>query len=200
MVKYADKHDVQVEDPSIAMAAIVEKEGKNKLEKERAEALLTAKQTSAQQSFFAPVYKKPEPTLAQQTFFAPVAPKPPVEDVPVKTLIEAVASEDIPRKSPVVEPEKVAVVAEMTIKKRPTRLKVVVQKKNKKIVKPKGPAASPLARLQAGELGLDLNNLGKGSGKNGKILIDDVRKFHARIEDAKNSITAGRAYFATTSA
>lgn len=158
------------------------------------------KQTSAQQSFFAPVYKKPEPTLAQQTFFAPVAPKPPVEDVPVKTLIEAVASEDIPRKSPVVEPEKVAVVAEMTIKKRPTRVKVVVQKKNKKIVKPKGPAASPLARLQAGELGLDLNNLGKGSGKNGKILIDDVRKFHARIEDAKNSITAGRAYFATTSA
>ena len=129
-------------------------------------------------------------------------PKPPMEDVPMETLMKAVASEDI--KAVAVEP--VAAV-EQAVKTEQLKVNVVQKKKQaaptkRKVVasKPR-PAASPLARLLAEELKLDLQNLGKGSGKNGKILIDDVRKFHARMEDAKKSMAnMGGAYFATASA
>jgi pyruvate/2-oxoglutarate dehydrogenase complex dihydrolipoamide acyltransferase (E2) component len=72
----------------------------------------------------------------------------------------------------------------------------------KKMVKPKRntPAASPLARLLAEELGLELENIGKGSGKNGKILIDDVRMFESKLQKAKNAIVNKQPYFATANA
>ena len=60
--------------------------------------------------------------------------------------------------------------------------------------------ASPLARLLAAELGLDLTNIGKGSGKNGKILIEDVRAFQRKIEKAKDVIAKKQPYFATVNA
>jgi pyruvate/2-oxoglutarate dehydrogenase complex dihydrolipoamide acyltransferase (E2) component len=65
--------------------------------------------------------------------------------------------------------------------------------------KPKSnlPPASPLARLLAQELGLELTKIGKGSGKNGKILIEDVRMFHSKMEEAKAVITKKQPYFAT---
>jgi pyruvate/2-oxoglutarate dehydrogenase complex dihydrolipoamide acyltransferase (E2) component len=72
----------------------------------------------------------------------------------------------------------------------------------KKMVKPKRnvPAASPLARLLAEELGLKLENIGMGSGKNGKILIDDVRMFQSKLQQAKNAIAEKQPYFATANA
>ena len=63
--------------------------------------------------------------------------------------------------------------------------------------KPKLPPASPLARLLAEELGLELTTIGKGSGKNGKILIEDVRSFQSKIEKARDAIAKKRPYFAT---
>lgn len=72
----------------------------------------------------------------------------------------------------------------------------------KKAVKPKRvlPPASPLARLLAEELGLELTNIGKGSGRNGKILIEDVRAFQSKIEKAKDAIAKKQPYFATATA
>ena len=63
--------------------------------------------------------------------------------------------------------------------------------------KPKLPLASPLARLLAEELGLELTTIGKGSGKNGKILIEDVRSFQSKIEKARDAIAKKQPYFAT---
>ncbi len=90
------------------------------------------------------------------------------------------------------------------VSQKQDQVKVKVQKK-KKVTPPKNkavvnrPVASPLARLLVEELGLNLTNLGKGSGKNGKILIDDLRKFQARMEKAKDLMKGG-AFFATASA
>lgn len=72
----------------------------------------------------------------------------------------------------------------------------------KKATKPKRvlPPASPLARLLAQELGLELTNIGKGSGRNGKILIEDVRAFHSKVEQAKDAIAKKQPYFATANA
>jgi pyruvate/2-oxoglutarate dehydrogenase complex dihydrolipoamide acyltransferase (E2) component len=128
--------------------------------------------------------------------FAPLTPKPPTADAPLLTLMKAVAVEDeavVPSED--VAPETVA-AAVTPIPNKPQKAEVVV-----KVHKKKGPAASPLARLFAEELGIDLTYLGKGSGKNGKILIDDVRNFQSRLEAAKKSMTSNRglAYFATAS-
>jgi len=112
------------------------------------------------------------------------APKPPIEDVPMKTLMEAAASEDI-------EPESLVVVE---FAKKEKEVKVVQQKKK---AAPTRRVASPLARLLAEELGLDLNKFGKGSGKNGRILIDDVRQYQAAKASMEN---VGGAYFATARA
>eukprot|EP00984_Skeletonema_dohrnii_P025946 scaffold15188_cov160-Skeletonema_dohrnii-CCMP3373.AAC.3 len=62
------------------------------------------------------------------------------------------------------------------------------------------PTSSPLARLLAMELNLNLVDIGKGTGKNGKILIADVRKFHSKLEEARSSIATSGAYFASVSA
>lgn len=120
-------------------------------------------------------------------------PKPPAVEVPVETLLKAAASENIAM-------EAVDVTVEFSTKTEP-EVKVV----SKKVIskpKPKAnlPAASPLARLLAEELGLQLTNIGKGSGKNGKILIDDVRAFQARLEGAKKALNQRGAYFATATA
>ena len=78
-------------------------------------------------------------------------------------------------------------------------IKIVTKRK---VVKPKPNAtpASPLARLLAEELGLELSNIGRGSGKNGKILIDDVRLFQSKIEKARDVISKKHPYFATANA
>jgi pyruvate/2-oxoglutarate dehydrogenase complex dihydrolipoamide acyltransferase (E2) component len=75
----------------------------------------------------------------------------------------------------------------------------VVTKSRPKTVVPKIPA-SPLARLLAEELGVELTNIGAGSGKNGKILVEDVRKFQRKIEDARRVISQKMPYFATANA
>ena len=105
-------------------------------------------------------------------------PTPPVEEIPMESLLKQV--------------EEVAIN---------TMTSVVDQVADKKIAKPnKDPASSPLARLLAQELNLNLLDIGKGTGKNGKILIEDVRKFHAKLEEARSSIATSRAYFASVSA
>jgi len=115
-----------------------------------------------------------QPALAADA--APVIPSPPVNDVPIETLMKA-ASEDVIKSAKVN-------AAKVVRKKKQVERKVL---------------SSPLARLLAAELNLDLSNLGKGTGKNGKILIDDVRTFHARMEEAKESLAGRGAYFATVS-
>lgn len=78
---------------------------------------------------------------------------------------------------------------------------VNVVTKSKPIIVQSTPPASPLARLLAEELGLDLTSIGKGSGKNGKILIEDVRSFQESMERARRSIAGTNApYFATANA
>ncbi|KAL7476345.1 hypothetical protein ACHAW6_002214 [Cyclotella cf. meneghiniana] len=62
------------------------------------------------------------------------------------------------------------------------------------------PPASPLARLLAEELGLELTSIGKGSGKNGKILIEDVRRFQDKMERARRLMVKNAPYFATANA
>lgn len=124
-------------------------------------------------------------------------PKPPAVEVPVETLLKAAASENIAMEAVAMEGD---VTVEFSAKTEP-EVKVV----SKKVIskpKPKAnlPAASPLARLLAEELGLQLTNIGKGSGKNGKILIDDVRTFQARLEGAKKALNQRGAYFATATA
>ena len=123
--------------------------------------------------------------------FAPLTPKPPNADAPLFTLMKAVAVED-----EAMVPSETIAAAVTPIPNKLKKAEVVV-----KVHKKKGPAASPLARLFAEELGIDLTYLGKGSGKNGKILIDDVRNFQSRLEAAKKSMTSNRglAYFATAS-
>ena len=115
-----------------------------------------------------------QPALASDS--APVVPVPPVDDIPIETLMKA-ASEDVIKSAK-------ANAAKVIRKKKQVERKVL---------------SSPLARLLAAELNLDLSNLGKGTGKNGKILIDDVRNFHARMEEAKESLAGRGAYFATVS-
>ena len=121
--------------------------------------------------------KEPELILATAAVTEPEAgPKPPMEEIPMKTLMK--------------QAEEVAVNA----------MAAVVDKVTDKPNKTKnGPASSPLARLLAQELNLNLIDIGKGTGKNGKILIADVRKFHAKLEKARSSI-ATSAYFASVSA
>lgn len=106
---------------------------------------------------------------------------PPVEDIPMDSLLKQV--ED---------------VAFNTISSVVKRVTVKNATKPKKIKTE--PAASPLARLLAQELNLKLVDIGKGTGKNGRILIDDVRKFQAKVEEAKKSISSSGAYFASVSA
>lgn len=115
-----------------------------------------------------------QPALAVEA--APVIPVPPANDIPIKTLMKA-ASEDVIKSAKVN-------AAKVVRKKKQVERKVL---------------SSPLARLLAAELNLDLTDLGKGTGKNGKILIDDVRNFHARMEEAKESLAGRGAYFATVS-
>ena len=115
-----------------------------------------------------------QPALAADA--APVIPVPPVDDIPIKTLMKA-ASKDVIKSAKFN-------AARVVRKKKQVERKVL---------------SSPLARLLAAELNLDLSNLGKGTGKNGKILIDDVRNFHARMEEAKESLAGRGAYFATVS-
>ncbi|KAL7481121.1 hypothetical protein ACHAW6_008434 [Cyclotella cf. meneghiniana] len=62
------------------------------------------------------------------------------------------------------------------------------------------PPASPLARLLAEELGVELTSIGKGSGKNGKILIEDVRRFQDKMEGARRLMVKNAPYFATANA
>ena len=121
---------------------------------------------------------EPELILATAAVTEEAVSSPPVEDVPIESLLKQV--------------EEVAIN---------TMASVVDQVADKKIAKPnKDPASSPLARLLAQELSLNLVDIGKGTGKNGKILIDDVRKFHAKLEEARTSIATSRAYFASVSA
>lgn len=244
---------MQLEDPAVAMAAIVEQEEpmilQNKLEEEAQRDSAEEKTQEvavkeAEDEVVAPVvmaavrstpkmFGIPIPSLATlgkpptkatnagkevavpEIALVAATPMPPSEDVPMKTLMEAAVSEDIVEKveesTPVaaavadVEPTNGAVASvEVSVKKEEAKVKVVVQEKKqqKKKVIDNRPAASPLARLLAEELGLDLNLMvGKGTGKNGKILIDDVRKFQAVLK-AKQSLTSnmGGAYFATASA
>ncbi|KAL7551049.1 hypothetical protein ACHAWF_014250 [Thalassiosira exigua] len=130
------------------------------------------------------------------------APQPPAEEIPLSTLMEAAAAENIVKdvqEASAVQPEPEPVLAMEASKPKEADAKAVVKKTKKK--KKAGRAASPLARLLAEEHGLDLTAVGRGSGKEGRILIDDVRKFVAQMEKAKNSLTNGvaGAYFATAS-
>ncbi|KAL7480252.1 hypothetical protein ACHAW6_005949 [Cyclotella cf. meneghiniana] len=62
------------------------------------------------------------------------------------------------------------------------------------------PPALPLAPLLAEELGVELTSIRKGSGKNGKILIKDVRKFQDKMEGARRFIVKNACYFAMANA
>jgi len=150
---------VELEEPTLVMAAIAEEEPvEEKVVQQKEDELIMT-----------------QPALAVDA--APLIPVPPVDDVPIKTLMKA-ASEDVIKSAKVN-------AAKVSRKKKQVERKVL---------------SSPLARLLAAELNLDLSNLGKGTGKNGKILIDDVRNFHARMEEAKESLAGRGAYFATVSA
>ncbi|KAL3771514.1 hypothetical protein ACHAWU_003689 [Discostella pseudostelligera] len=166
--------EVTLEDPAQAMAVVVES----------AAAAAAAAATAV-------IVADEKPVTADRSVevVVPLTPKPPTADVPLDTLMNAVATATIED----IAPEIVAAIAPTPIK--PQKVGVV------KVPKKKGPMASPLARLFAEELGIDLTNLGRGSGKDGKILIDDVRNFQSRLEAAKKSMTSnmGRAYFATAS-
>jgi len=139
-----------------------------------------------------------DPTIAMAAIENPkplvpvnvAAPKPPTEAIPMKTLMKTVAKEELVEE---VEPEPVMVVDFS----KSEVVKVTAPKKRKALAPPTL-LSSPLARLLADELGLNLANIGKGSGKNGKILIDDVRQFQAAKDSMVNNM--GNAYFATVSA
>ena len=183
-------------EPAVVMAAVTKEEPVivlEKVEKEVAQEIEAVLATAAEAL-------TEEPSYVQAAAQTVVTPKPPAEDVSMETLMKAAASEDI--KTDLV-PENFAAVAEVSQKQDQVKVKVQKKKKaapqKKKNVLVNRPAASPLARLLAEELGLDLTNLGKGSGKNGKILIDDVRKFQARMDKAKELMKGG-AFFATASA
>lgn len=122
--------------------------------------------------------EEPEMILALAAVTEPEAgPQPPLEEIPMESLMK--------------QAEEVAVNA----------MASVVDKVTDKPTKTKnGPASSPLARLLAMELNLNLIDIGKGTGKNGKILIADVRNFHAKLEEARNSIATSGAYFVSVSA
>lgn len=123
--------------------------------------------------------EEPELVLALAAVTEPEAgPQPPLEEIPMESLMK--------------QAEEVAVNAMASVVDK------VTDKPNK--TKTNGPASSPLARLLAMELNLNLIDIGKGTGKNGKILIADVRKFHARLEEARSSIVTSGAYFASVSA
>jgi pyruvate/2-oxoglutarate dehydrogenase complex dihydrolipoamide acyltransferase (E2) component len=219
------EHEVPLDDLAVAMAAIVEEEPavapvpQNEREEKamEVEALLTTplavlaeEKAKAKQAAMAATEEKEKQAVvaAVPEPEASVAPRPPTEDVPMTTLVKAAVTENIVEKvasSVAIEPKLEPVAVLEVVQQKEEKVKVVKKKaapRRKKVVKPKGPAASPLARLLAQELQLDLNNLGKGSGKNGKILIDDVRQFQARMEKAKESMTnnMGGAYFATARA
>ena len=167
--------------PAILMAADASPSvqlTKREQELQEVEALLTSKPKRKETKA-----EEPELAIAMATAVVTAAPKPPMEDIPMKSLLKQV--------------EEVAV---------DTMAAVVEKVAAKKAVKPKkkiknDPASSPLARLLAQELTLNLADIGKGTGKNGKILIEDVRKFHAKLEEARRSIeTSGGAYFASVGA
>ena len=109
-------------------------------------------------------------------------PQPPMEDIPIKTLMKTATFEDLK-----------ADIAQHEISTSSLKVKgdAILMKGRSRLT------ASPLARLLAEALGLNLTHLGKGSGRDGKILMDDVRGFHAKITMLKNT---GRAFFATVSA
>lgn len=124
--------------------------------------------------------KEENEAAADSELFVAMA-TPPVEDIPMDSLLK--------------QAEEVAINTMSSVVKRVTVKNATKPKKIKT-----EPAASPLARLLAQELNLKLVDIGKGSGKNGRILIDDVRKFQAKVEEAKKSISASGAYFASVSA
>lgn len=199
--------ELTLEDPAVTMAAIAKEEepalvdsllNERELETREVEALLTAPVAAIEKKTSNSAVEVAVPEVPEI-----VAPKPPEEDIPMQTLMKAAEA------AAVVEQEQEnAVVAELSLEQEKPKVVNVVQKKKaapvkkKAKVEPNRPAASPLARLLAEELKLDLNVLGKGTGKNGKILIDDVRKFQAQLESAKESMAsnAGMAYFATARA
>ena len=125
----------------------------------------------------------PELIMAAATVTEPeAAPKPPTEDIPMESLLKQV--------------EEVAVNTMASVVETVTKKKTVEAQKIKN-----EPTSSPLARLLAMELNLNLVDIGKGTGKNGKILIADVRKFHStKLEEARSSIATSGAYFASVSA
>ena len=52
---------------------------------------------------------------------------------------------------------------------------------------PNTPLVSPLARNLAEEMGLELTRISAGSGKNGKIVAEDVRSFKSKMEQANGA-------------
>lgn len=204
-------NEILLEDPAIAMAAMATsgtttaKPSVSKPVKDEVAVKFSAKQEESTVSNIVP--KKERASNIVTT------PKPPAVDIPMETLVKAAATaaaaDSVIAKPLVSDLVKVERVVKFSPKEDESTVVSVVQKKKRAATKKrkdatviKTPVASPLARLLVQELGLELHDLGKGSGKNGKILIDDVRAFHTRMEEAKNSLAnnAGGAYFATVSA
>lgn len=141
----------------------------------------------------------PEPKL--------MMPSPPKEDPTLSLVTAAAVQGDVIQPPSVPQPSSSETVVVEFSAKEQSNVNIITSKQplptpKKAATAPKKtlPSASPLARLLAEELGLDLSYIGKGSGKNGKILIDDVRTFQARLEEAKKSISGSGSYFATVSA
>ncbi|KAL3798840.1 hypothetical protein HJC23_004628 [Cyclotella cryptica] len=65
---------------------------------------------------------------------------------------------------------------------------------------PNPPLVSPLARSLAEEMGLELTRIGAGSGKNGRILAEDVRNFKSKMEQAKAAISQEAQIFSAANA
>mmetsp|Transcript_3290 Transcript_3290/g.7287 ORF Transcript_3290/g.7287 Transcript_3290/m.7287 type:complete len:450 (+) Transcript_3290:92-1441(+) len=149
-------NDAHLEDPALAMAVIVAKEELAVTQNEKEEVVRDAEALLATAA----------EVLTENS--APAAtPKPPAEDIPMVTLMKAAASENVMAAvEPATKPENVMMV-EFSTNKEEAKVNVVQKKKRtapKKnvAVRPNRPAASPLARLLAEELGLDLIFLGNG--------------------------------------
>lgn len=65
---------------------------------------------------------------------------------------------------------------------------------------PNPPLVSPLARSLAEEMGLELTRIGAGSGKNGKIVAEDVRNFKSKMEQANGATSQEAVLFSTANA
>mmetsp|Transcript_11583 Transcript_11583/g.24786 ORF Transcript_11583/g.24786 Transcript_11583/m.24786 type:complete len:530 (+) Transcript_11583:106-1695(+) len=216
-----DNEIPQLEDPAIAMAAIDVATPKSPTADIPMGVLVraaTSGATAAKPSASKPAKDEVLAEFSAQREGSTVpnvvaTPKPPAYDIPMETLAKAAAT-DAAADSVIAKPlvsdlVKVERVVKFSTKEDESTVVSVVQKKKRAATKKrkdatanKTPTASPLARLLVQELGLELRDLGEGSGKNGKILIDDVRAFQARMEEAKNSMAnnAGGPYFATVSA